>query len=226
MVLVGAVVIGFLGGIVLYLRGMLPEPYWTIEATRPIIVFTLLLAMMAFGGLMIVRALFTNDSDERMQTRFRYSREVFLVFSGVFSTVIGFYFGAGTDGAATDPPVLAEAVIARDGTAGLVSIAVSNGRAPYEGTIRLAGEDTDRRLAVVGSTLSITLTTGTECPAGARINVRDAEVRSVDQTIAQTAAQLLALGWTGCREAGDTTGTTPPDNGNLENRTSPADNRL
>ena len=217
MILVGLVLFLFFGGIFLYLNGMRPIPYWTIEATRPIIVYTLIVAMLGFGGLFMVRALFSDEDDATMQNRFRYAREVFLIFSGVFSTVIGFYFGTGTgtDGPAAGPPVLAAAILGQDG---LVSVTVSKGRAPYQGTIRLVGEEEDRSLAAVGNVLSVPLNKATDCPAGARINVRDADSRAVNQTIAQTAEQLLAQQWEGCRRRGTTQGNVP-SNGNSVNAT-------
>ena len=201
MALVGLVLFLFFGGIFLYLNGMRPMPYWTIEATRPIIVYTLIVAMLGFGGLFMVRALFSDDDETTMQNRFRYAREIFLIFSGVFSTVIGFYFGSGTgtEGTTNDPPVLAAAQIRATGA---VSVTVSKGRAPFEGTIRMSGRQ-DLPLAVVGNTLSILLNPRADCPAGAKISVTDSESRSVDQTVPQTREQLLAGGWAGCAQ-------TPP----------------
>ncbi len=200
MGLVITILVVFFGGMFLYLNGMRPGPYWTIEATRPLIVFTLIVAMLSFGGLLIVRALFANEEDQQLQTRFRHAREVFLVFSGVFSTVIGFYFGTGAGSATTDPPTLAPATIARTG---VVSVVVNKGRAPYGGNIRLLGEDEGRPFAVVGNTLSIPLDPRNECPAGARITVSDSESRAVEQKIEQTAPQLAQLGWTACQRVSE-----------------------
>jgi hypothetical protein len=64
----------------------------TIEGTRPLLVMAAIISTIVFGGALLLGSLFSSDGT--FQERFRYAREIFLVFSGIFGTVIGFYFGA------------------------------------------------------------------------------------------------------------------------------------
>ena len=48
-----------------------------------------------FGGALLFGALFSSEGGQELTDRFRHAREIFLVFSGIFGTVVGFYFGAG-----------------------------------------------------------------------------------------------------------------------------------
>jgi hypothetical protein len=92
--LISGVVIAFFLSIWMYFYGLGPDRYASIEATRPMLVLTLIICMLGFGGLLIVRSLFSSEPAEHYERRFRLAREVFLVFAGIFGTIIGFYFGA------------------------------------------------------------------------------------------------------------------------------------
>jgi hypothetical protein len=65
----------------------------TFEGTRPLLVIAAIISTIAFGGALLIGSLFSSEGS--FEDRFRHSREIFLVFSGIFGTVIGFYFGAG-----------------------------------------------------------------------------------------------------------------------------------
>ena len=65
----------------------------TIEGTRPLLVIAAIISTIVFGGALLIGSLFSSEGS--FEDRFRHSREIFLVFSGIFGTVIGFYFGAG-----------------------------------------------------------------------------------------------------------------------------------
>jgi hypothetical protein len=114
--------------IVLTYFGSLKGTY-TIESTRLLIVLTLIIAMLGFGGLLISRALFSKEGTQPLQERFRLAREIFLVFSGIFGTIIGFYFGA-TDEDKTAIPAL-EIGYAN----GQVTALVTGGAEPFLGII-------------------------------------------------------------------------------------------
>lgn len=72
----------------------------TIEGARPVLTITAVLATITFGGGLVFAALFSNEG--AFENRFRMAREIFLVFSGVFATVVGFHFGK-PDTARTEP---------------------------------------------------------------------------------------------------------------------------
>jgi len=170
IVLIFTITLLFFVGIFGYFWGIGPEKYSSIEATRPILVFTLIVAMLGFGGLLIVRALFAKDSGEELQSRYRLAREIFLVFAGIFGTIIGFYFGAADDGD-SQPPVLGTPVFA-DGT---VTAEVAGGTTPFIGLFSPDGQAGGRQMQVDGRTLSIAVTGA--CPADATILLIDGQGR-------------------------------------------------
>lgn len=193
----GFVVLLCFGSLWAYFGAIGASQYTRIEATRPILVFTLIIAMLGFGGTLIFRSLFSTESTESFQQRFRLAREIFLVYSGIFGTIIGFYFGAASGEAAANPPSLAVPAL-RDG---LMTVQVNGGTSPFTGVIRLRGDNQeDQPLAVSGNTLTIQLDQAHDCPAGAQIRAEDSDSRIARRTIDQTAVDLRSSGWTGCTE--------------------------
>lgn len=65
----------------------------TVEGTRPLLVVAAIFSTIVFGGALLLGSIFAADGT--FEQRYRHAREIFLVFSGIFGTVIGFYFGAG-----------------------------------------------------------------------------------------------------------------------------------
>ncbi|HKR24414.1 MAG TPA: hypothetical protein VJS15_04085 [Allosphingosinicella sp.] len=183
IILIGLVLVAYVGGIFFYLKGLGSPQYAEVEATRAVLVFTLIVAMLAFGGLLIVRPLFSAEDPVKLQERFRLAREVFMVFAGIFGTIIGFYFGtAGL--AAADPPALGTPSF----VPGKVSVEVRGGRRPFFADIILSPPNGDRRpMTLEGNTLSVTVP-GTACPAGARIEVKDSEHRIAEAQLSCPAA--------------------------------------
>ena len=167
--LVGIVVLGYFAGVFFYMWGLGPDQYSSIEGTRPVLVFTLIVAMLGFGGLLIVRALFSNDSDERMQTRFRLAREVFLVFSGIFGTIIGFYFGAADDDEPSPPSLSAPAF-----ADGRIDVAIEGGRGPFITMLTLGSGPGGQVIEGDDRTISFVIAGGA-CPANASLTVVDGE---------------------------------------------------
>lgn len=92
--LIAVAVIAFFWFVGEYFFSLTADQRMSPAAIRPLIVITLILAMLGFGGVLILRPLFAPEPVDGLTERFRLSREIFLVFSGVFATVIGFYFGA------------------------------------------------------------------------------------------------------------------------------------
>jgi len=68
----------------------------SIDGVRPLLVAAAVVSTIGFGGALLLGALFSSDGS--FDNRFRSAREVFLVFAGIFGTVVGFYFGAGDGG--------------------------------------------------------------------------------------------------------------------------------
>ncbi len=90
----------------------------TIEGTRPLLTVAAILSTIIFGGALLLGSLFSSEGT--FEDRFRHAREIFLVFSGVFGTVIGFYFGAGDnkDGALGVDATLQDTTIVAYATGG------------------------------------------------------------------------------------------------------------
>ncbi len=98
----------------------------TIEGTRPLLVVAAIMSTIAFGGALLIGSLFSSDGT--FEERFRHAREIFLVFSGVFGTVIGFYFGAGeTKGAGL--------IVSADVQESAIVAYATGGTPPYKVTI-------------------------------------------------------------------------------------------
>lgn len=103
---VAVVLVGI--GIVLwtFVHNSLPGSLTTIDGARPLITLAAIISTVGFGASLVLAALFASDAN--FETRFRTAREIFLVFSGVFATVVGFHFGAGQAG--TSPTFTAPSV--------------------------------------------------------------------------------------------------------------------
>ena len=147
-----------------YFWGLGPERYSTIEATRPVLVFTLIIAMLGFGGLMIFKA-FDTDVDKQ---NFAHAREIFLVFAGIFGTIIGFYFGAADDHEST-PPSLSEPAY----QAGRISVEIAGGAAPFISLLTVESRPEDSQVRQ-GDDRALSFDVG-RCPPDASITVVDGE---------------------------------------------------
>ena len=192
------VVVGFyFAGIFLYMNGLGPERYASVEATRPILVFTLIVAMLSFGGLLIIRALFSSEGDEAFQNRFRHAREIFLVFAGIFGTIIGFYFGAADDDVAADVPSVE---VSAKGER-RIEATVERGHAPFTGTLTLSDNGGSVQMPGGDSRSLSTTLTAAQCPAEATLVLFDARGRRAEDKIDQDRAALRQLGWD-CPEPG------------------------
>jgi hypothetical protein len=91
--LVAVVVGGIAVTLWTFVSNATPGSLSTIDGARPIITLAAIISTVGFGASLVLAALFASDAN--FETRFRTAREIFLVFSGVFATVVGFHFGAG-----------------------------------------------------------------------------------------------------------------------------------
>lgn len=188
-----------------YFFSLTAEQRMSPAAIRPLIVITLILAMLGFGGALILRPLFAPETGAELAERFKLSREIFLVFSGVFATVIGFYFGAldkpqpnsGAERAGTSL-IKGIPTVADNGT---IELEMDDAGKPYAVTLLQQAnaqipfvasnpENTKFRLA-----FSATIK---ECPSGLDLLVSDGKgIKSVAKLKIDKAA-LAAKKWTPC----------------------------
>lgn len=180
-----------------YLASLPAAERFTIEGTRLILVLTLIVSMLGFGGLMIARSLYGNLSSEDLNARYRLAREVFLVFAGTFGTVTGFYFGsAGSNGAPA-----AALVVSSSFAAGKVTLSVEGGTAPFIAILQPAGDAPG--ISLNSEQRAISLPVSGPCPAKARVTVVDGRGQRSETTIDCT--QPAA-------EPAEPANTTAPDN--------------
>jgi hypothetical protein len=186
------IVLLFFGGVALYMSA-LEEPISSVRATRPILVFTLIVAMLGFGGLLMVRSLFgAEQAEEHLERRFRLAREIFLVYAGIFGTIIGFYFGAADEGGLERPPAVALAV--RDRT---MTAQVNGGAPPF--VAYLSREDPPLDLLLEGNDRLLTLNlddTMEQCPLGATVTVVDGQGRRASADVLPE----TIVGWDKCKD--------------------------
>lgn len=139
----GAVLI-FLGyGLVSFTNAVGWEKLVDVNGTRPILTLAAIIATLAYGGGLIFGALFSNEG--KFDERFRMAREIFLVFSGVFATIVGFHFGTGTEKAdrqagsqQTDVAEL-QLDVKRGAKPGELELTVTGGKPPY--TVKTTGSN-------------------------------------------------------------------------------------
>ncbi len=144
---------------------------YSVEGTRLLLVLTLTIAIFGFGGLLIGSALFAGEGDG-FQNRFRLAREIFLVFSGIFGTIIGFYFGTSDDEDKGASPAVEVAY-----SDGQVTAAVTGGAEPFIGIIRKKGDPAGEVMTANKRTLTYT---ATPCPEDASVLVVDGRGRQAE----------------------------------------------
>lgn len=161
---------------------------YTVEGTRPILVFTLIASMLGFGGMMIQSAL--SQSVTEIEKRFPLAREVFLIFAGTFGTVTGFYFGSAGGPAATPAPLAVKPSFA----AGRLLIAVEGGAAPFLAIVTPAGGASGYQQRSTERSLTIPLPAGASCPDKAAITLVDGRGQISETVLACPAATAPSPG--------------------------------
>jgi hypothetical protein len=164
--LIGLAIVLYVASLWLYFYGIGADRYDTIESTRPVLVFTLIVAMLGYGGVLIFRSLFAPDDD--LGKRFAGAREIFLIFSGIFGTIIGFYFGAADEQTAT-PPSLSEPIYEN----GRISVEVAGGVAPFISLLTIESRPDDSQVRQ-GDLRALSFEVG-HCPTDASITVVDGD---------------------------------------------------
>ncbi len=159
----------------------------TIEGTRPLLVIGAILSTVIFGGSLLIGSLFSSEGT--FEDRFRHAREVFLVFSGIFGTVIGFYFGAG-DSKGESPAVsaqLADAVLVAHASGGIP---------PYKVTLTYGNKPCMVTLDSKDGWARFALNKSTENVEGSRLSVVDSRgAQSSNITLPDSRADLTSSGW-------------------------------
>lgn len=200
--LIGLAIILYVASLWLYFYGIGSDRYDTIESTRPVLVFTLIVAMLGYGGVLIFRSLFAPDDD--LGKRFAHAREIFLIFSGIFGTIIGFYFGAADDDTST-PPSLSEPAYEN----GRISVEIQGGVAPFISLLTIESQPNAEQ-ALQGDARALTFPVAS-CPADASITVVDGEGNRDEKDVtcpAEAAAEAAPTGNAAANQANAAPGNT------------------
>lgn len=189
-----------IGGFILALVGILAIiPTETVltdaAASRPILMLIVILTTSVFGGALINGAIFKSvDKD-----KFANGREIFLFFSGISATVIGFYFGsATTEDARSDAPTVSAAIEEN----GVLAFRLIGGQAPS--TVRLISNAKSLAMKVdPADTHRFTVAANTDlCPANGSFEVSGGFGGQVKKSfpISLSREELAMNKWTACSD--------------------------
>ena len=131
---------GFIG-IFLYKFAQNPDLAWLsgIEPGRALLMVVIVAATVGYGGILLNRAMgVENGKVDEFEKQFRMGREIFLVFTGICGTVVGFYFGTSSQ-APSNTAVGVTMTVAADGA---IAATLAGGTPPYKvelikGSVRL-----------------------------------------------------------------------------------------
>ena len=167
-----------------------------VNASRPVLMLLIVISTVTLGAAMIYAAFYKEGIDA---SRFGQGREIFLFFSGICATVVGFYFGTGANDAAgkVDPTVSPSISAVGD-----LVVDIVGGSPPFSVTAKGKGYES---ALIATSANRFTLGKNAEyCPSDAKIFIADSGAKSYAPTSLKfTKAALAAAGWTACS-------TTPP----------------
>lgn len=159
----------------------------TIEGTRPLLVIAAITSTIAFGGALLLGSLFSSEG--KFEDRFRHAREIFLVFSGIFGTVIGFYFGASD----SIGPQLSVSATLEGAT--LVAY-VAGGTPPYKVTATYGPKECSKTEESKQGWVRFTFSDKTKVNlVGAKVSAIDSKALQGEFSLAKTKDDLSKEGW-------------------------------
>lgn len=170
------------------------SPSWqTIAGGRAVLLMALTFGFITFGGALLITPLFAEGA---LEDRFRRSREIFLLFAGMFSTVVGFYFAS-----ATNPFLGSELLIAEtfDTQKAELQVAVAGGKNPYAVEVEYGEKEAVKRKPVASldaaGTVNFSFMKESEWPTPMTIKVKDSENAKNERRITLQKEELLAAGF-------------------------------
>lgn len=162
-----------------------------VAASRPILMLIIMLTTSIFGGILIYGAIFKKPE----AAQFANGREVFLFFTGITATVVGFYFGTATNEGGAPP----FSVVSALEDEGVIAVRVTSAQPATSVKLILAADSLDL-INDPTDRARFTLTkAGDECPTGGVFEVSGAMGLSKQTFPASfTREQLAEKGWDGC----------------------------
>jgi hypothetical protein len=182
-----------LGAMALTITMMGSSSWQTITGGRAVLLLALTFGFVTFGGALLVTPLFAEGS---LDERFRRSREIFLLFAGMFSTIVGFYFASAANPYLGAPLLVAETFDMRKAE---LQVAVAGGKAPYTVEVEY-GEKTEKgevnkkspeSLDAPG-TVKFSFARESEWPVPMTIKVKDSENSKAVRPVVLQKDELLA----------------------------------
>lgn len=167
-----------------------------VASGRPILMLIVIFTTVIFGAMLLNATLF-GPQVERAAERFQNGREIFLVFSGICATVVGFYFGSGTvQGNMGSNLVISQYLAPGDGS---LALTIAGGSPPYgvvlhqdDAAIAFTNVESDPGRFTLATDSSV-------CPAGAEIRITGANGTVYShQAVAFTEGELQSAGWSAC----------------------------
>jgi hypothetical protein len=160
-----------------------------VSGGRAVLLVALTFAFVIFGGALLIYPLFAEGT---LQERFRHSREVFLLFSGMFTTIVGFYFASANMGTRM---LVVETF---DAAKQEMEVTVAGGTPPY--TVELEYGEKDASKKKPAQALELAGTVGfqfekSEWPRPIRIRVKDTTDAKVERSVTLDKEELLAAGF-------------------------------
>jgi hypothetical protein len=190
---VGLAFLFTLGAVAVTIGKMGASSWQTITGGRAVLLLALTFAFVTFGGALLIAPLFAEGS---IEDRFRRSREVFLLFAGMFTTVVGFYFASANQPFLGSDLLIAEMFDARKAE---LQVAVAGGRPPYTIEVEYGEKGAVKKKAPESldtpGTVKFAFLKETEWPRPIKIKVKDSADVKAERPVVLDKDELLAEGF-------------------------------
>jgi hypothetical protein len=169
----------------------------TVPGGRAVLLLALTFAFVTFGGTLLVTPFFSASTEGRgFDERFRRSREIFLLFAGMFSTIVGFYFASANNPAASSTLLVIETFNADKGD---LQVAVTGGKPSYTIEVEYGEKDVLKKKAPASletpGTVQFTFAKESDWPRPITVKVKDSADATAERRIVPEKDELIAAGF-------------------------------
>jgi hypothetical protein len=166
----------------------------TIPGGRAVLLLALTFAFVTYGGTLLVTPFFSEGSG--FDERFRRAREIFLLFAGMFTTIVGFYFAS-----ANNPFLGASLLIAETFNAakGELQVAVAGGKSPYTIEVEYGEKGAVKKKPPESlenpGTVQFTFAKESDWPSPILIKVKDSADAKAEHRVVPGKDELISAGF-------------------------------
>ena len=169
----------------------------TVPGGRAVLLLALTFAFVTFGGTLLVTPFFSASTEGRgFDERFRRSREIFLLFAGMFSTIVGFYFASANNPAAGSTLLVIETFNADKGD---LQVAVTGGKPSYTIEVEYGEKGVLKKKAPASletpGTVQFTFAKESDWPRPITVKVKDSADATAERRIVPEKDELIAAGF-------------------------------